>query len=275
MTSRTQLAAEIDRLDTEIVALQDDKKAIFAAYREEHGKAECKAAQAAIKRRQKYADGKREEIEDHDDLVDEIFTEIYSGTDDAIARSALRTKADAPSAKLGASVGGAEYSVSEASRPNAPGPLGAASVAREDIADRSIAHPVDPASSPGTEADADPASIEPESHEGTPVAAVGGVATPLGETVAIYSNLSGPPEPDGRAEGDHVPAEPTAQSSSANTSLADAKLISRVTATKRKGLPIGEAGDSARFTRLVMERALRLANGRLFVPAFAPEEEFA
>jgi hypothetical protein len=305
MTSRTQLAAEIDRIDAEITALQADKKEIFAASREERGKAECKAAQAAIKRRQKYADGKREEIEEHDELVDEIFTEIYSGTDDAIARSALRTKAEAPSAKQGASVGGAEYSVSEASRPNAPGPHGAASVAREKIADRSIAHPVDPASSPGTEADADPRTNSEfsaaeltaetvheqlsanESHEGRDDDR-GATANQGGDHEDAHSvpvdpirRHQSPTESREGVEDRDIPiaseADAGEQSSetAASFSLADAKLISRVTAAKRKGVPIGEAGDSARFTRLVKEGALRLASGRLFVPAFAPEEEFA
>lgn len=98
MITRRGLAEEIDRLDAEIGALQQDKKAIYAAYREANGKLECQAAQAAIKRRQKYAEGKREEIEAKDDLVEEIFTEIMVGFGDSLAcarRATHEGKADA------------------------------------------------------------------------------------------------------------------------------------------------------------------------------------
>lgn len=88
MSHRRNLAAEIDRIDAELAALQSDKKEIFAAFREAHGKAETKAAQAAIKRRQRYRAGKRDEIEEHDALVDEIFAEIQSGTVSALTRAA-------------------------------------------------------------------------------------------------------------------------------------------------------------------------------------------
>lgn len=74
--NRKQLAAEIDHLDRQVEALQIDKRETFAAYREANGKAECKAAQAAIKLRQKFAAGKRDEIEEHDALVFEILAEI-------------------------------------------------------------------------------------------------------------------------------------------------------------------------------------------------------
>lgn len=77
---RRALAAEIDRLDEEIRILQDDKKSFFASYRDAHGKAECKAAQAAIKRRQKVAAGKGDEMDEHDALTDEIFLDIASRT---------------------------------------------------------------------------------------------------------------------------------------------------------------------------------------------------
>jgi len=77
---RIALAAEIDRLDAEIGVLQDDKKAYFSSYREAHGKAECKAAQAAIKRRQKVAAGKGDELDELDALTDEIFLDIASRT---------------------------------------------------------------------------------------------------------------------------------------------------------------------------------------------------
>lgn len=73
---RRALAEEIDRLDAEIEILQNDKKAYFAGYREAHGKAECKAAQAAIKRRQKLAAGKLDDLEEHEALADEIFLDI-------------------------------------------------------------------------------------------------------------------------------------------------------------------------------------------------------
>lgn len=75
---RIAFAAEIDRLDAEIGILQDDKKSYFAGYREAHGKAECKAAQAAIKRRQKVAAGKGDELDELDALTDEIFLDIAS-----------------------------------------------------------------------------------------------------------------------------------------------------------------------------------------------------
>lgn len=87
MSHRRTLAAEIDRIDAEILALQSDKKEIFGAYREAHGKAETKAAKVAIKRRQNYAAGKRDEIEQHDALVDEIFAEIQPGTVSALTRA--------------------------------------------------------------------------------------------------------------------------------------------------------------------------------------------
>ena len=46
--------------------------------------------------------------------------------------------------------------------------------------------------------------------------------------------------------------------------LADAKLISRITETKRRGLNTTEAGDSARWQRLVATGALVVSGGRLF-----------
>jgi uncharacterized protein (UPF0335 family) len=78
MSARRDLADQIDPIDAEIAQLQDDKKAIFGAYRDAQGKAECRAAQVAIRKRQKANAGKREEIEEHDALVDEIFEEITS-----------------------------------------------------------------------------------------------------------------------------------------------------------------------------------------------------
>jgi len=84
--NRRDLADEVDRIDKELDALQNDKRELFAAYREAHGKAECKAAQVAIKRRQKYRAGKASEMEEHDALVDEIFVEISA----PLARSAPR-----------------------------------------------------------------------------------------------------------------------------------------------------------------------------------------
>ena len=74
--ARRGLASEIDLLDAEIATAQAAKKEAFGAYREAYGKAECKAAQAAIKRRQKYADGKGEELEEHDALTDDVFADI-------------------------------------------------------------------------------------------------------------------------------------------------------------------------------------------------------
>ncbi len=73
---RRALADEIDRLDSEIEALQSDKKSYFASYREAHGRHECRAAQVAIKRRQKMASGKLDEIEKQEALADEVFLDI-------------------------------------------------------------------------------------------------------------------------------------------------------------------------------------------------------
>lgn len=223
MTTRRQLAAEIDRIDTELRALQADKKEIFAAYREEHGKIECRAAQAAIKLRQKYADGLREAIEEHEELVAEILAEIMPGTNDAIARSALRATRD-PGSETDNGGPHEVEPIIDMSVVNAPGSLDAGSAATEEIADRVVgdgvtrsAEPHLSTSSPGTEADAAPASF----------------------------------------------------------STADAKLISRVTTAKRKGIPANEAGDSARWQRLVKDGALILAAGRLYNPALAPEHEAA
>lgn len=85
-TSRRNLAAEIDLLEAERVSIQERMKEAYGAYAEAHGKAEKKATQAAIKRRQKYAAGKREEMEEHDELADEAFVDI-SGTVHAITRA--------------------------------------------------------------------------------------------------------------------------------------------------------------------------------------------
>ena len=76
MSARRELADQIDPIDAEIAQLQDDKKAIYGAYRDAHGKAECRAAQVAIRKRQKANAGKADEIAEHDALVDEIFEEI-------------------------------------------------------------------------------------------------------------------------------------------------------------------------------------------------------
>jgi len=73
---RCALASEIDRLDEEIRVLQDDKKSYFAGYRDTHGKAECKAAQVAIKRRQRIAAGGLDAMEEHEALVDEVLLDI-------------------------------------------------------------------------------------------------------------------------------------------------------------------------------------------------------
>ena len=74
--ARCGLASEIDMLDAQMAELNEAKKEAFASYREAYGKAECKAAQAAIKRRQKYAAGKGDELEEHDALTDEVFADI-------------------------------------------------------------------------------------------------------------------------------------------------------------------------------------------------------
>lgn len=74
--NRAQLASAIDDLDSQIEALQTDKRELFTAYREANGKAEAKAAKEAIRKRQKFAAGKGAEIEEHETLVDEIFVEI-------------------------------------------------------------------------------------------------------------------------------------------------------------------------------------------------------
>lgn len=76
MSARRDLADQIDRLDAEIAELQRDKKELFGAYREAHGKVECKAMQVAIRKRQKVNSGQRDEIEEHESLVDAIFVEI-------------------------------------------------------------------------------------------------------------------------------------------------------------------------------------------------------
>lgn len=76
MSARRELADEIDRLDAEIKVLQDDKREYFKSFREAYGKAECRAAQAAIKKRQRSRSDKADEIEEHDALVEVIFEEI-------------------------------------------------------------------------------------------------------------------------------------------------------------------------------------------------------
>lgn len=86
--ARQNLAAEIDLLEAERVSIQERMKEAYGAYAEAHGKAEKKATQAAIKRRQKYAAGKREEMEAHDDLEAEAFADISTGTISAITRAA-------------------------------------------------------------------------------------------------------------------------------------------------------------------------------------------
>lgn len=73
-----------------------------------------------------------------------------------------------------------------------------------------------------------------------------------------------PPAPITSLPGTEADADP------APFALADARLISRVTAARRKGLPADEAGDSARYQRLVKSGALVLAGGRLFNPTLAP-----
>lgn len=78
MSARRELADEIDRLDAEIKVLQDDKREYFKSFREAYGKSECKAAQVAIKKRQRSRSDKADEIEEHDALVEVIFEEITS-----------------------------------------------------------------------------------------------------------------------------------------------------------------------------------------------------
>ena len=73
---RRALASEIDGLDAEIEILQNDKREYFKSYRDAHGKAECDAAKVAIKRRQKMAAGKLDEIEEREALADEVFLDI-------------------------------------------------------------------------------------------------------------------------------------------------------------------------------------------------------
>lgn len=85
--ARQNLAAEIDLHEADRAAAQERMKEAYAAYADAHGKAEKKAAQAAIKRRQKYAAGKREEMEEHDALADEAFADISTGTISAITRA--------------------------------------------------------------------------------------------------------------------------------------------------------------------------------------------
>jgi len=76
MSARRDLADNIDAIDAQIAELQGEKKTFFAAFREAYGRAECKAAQVAIKRRQKFHAGLGAELEAHDELADAIFVEI-------------------------------------------------------------------------------------------------------------------------------------------------------------------------------------------------------
>ena len=76
MSARRDLADNIDAIDAQIAELQGEKKMFFAAFREAYGRAECKAAQVAIKRRQKFHAGLGAELEAHDELADTIFAEI-------------------------------------------------------------------------------------------------------------------------------------------------------------------------------------------------------
>lgn len=85
--ARQNLASEIDLLEAEREAAQENIKAAYAAFAEAHGKKQKKAAQAAIKRRQKYAAGKREEMEEFDELADEAFADIMPGTISALTRA--------------------------------------------------------------------------------------------------------------------------------------------------------------------------------------------
>ena len=114
---------ELEALHAERKALDEKLAAVFDEIDDEgFDKA---MVRKEVARRAKPAD-KRE--------AEEIAADAYSRAIELGFSSHVREgNADAPSAEKGASasVGGAEYSVSEASRPNAPGPLGAASVARE------------------------------------------------------------------------------------------------------------------------------------------------
>lgn len=78
--ARRGLASEIDELDRQIADLQSAKKDAFASYRDAYGKAECKAAQVAIRRRQKIAAGEREAMEEHETLVEEVLADICPRT---------------------------------------------------------------------------------------------------------------------------------------------------------------------------------------------------
>ena len=84
---RRAFASEIDALDSRLNAIQAEKKDAVAAYREANGKAETKATQAAIRRRQKHAAGLREALETHDALTDEAFIDISPGTISALTRA--------------------------------------------------------------------------------------------------------------------------------------------------------------------------------------------
>lgn len=127
MQANLQLRSIIDRilrLKEEQDAIGDDIREI---YLEAKGNGYDKTALGKVVSHLRAKAKDANKLEEQEAIV-ELYLSSYETASHAHAREA---KADAPSAKLGASVGGAEYSVSEASRPNAPGPLGAASVARE------------------------------------------------------------------------------------------------------------------------------------------------